>query len=88
MITSTVVNYICGGIIAAPGTSKTRRRNALVTAIVCDLGLELAGKAELFDGKKLVNWEFVERDTRFGTEGWKDVPLPAPVTPLTGRAGI
>ena len=25
--------------------------------------------------KKLVIWEFVERDLRFGAEGWKDVGL-------------
>ena len=37
MMTSTVVDYICGGIIATPGASATRRRTALVTAIVCDL---------------------------------------------------
>src|SRR5689334_2749653 len=39
MMTSTVVDYICGGIIATPGVSPTRRRAAMVTAIVCDLGL-------------------------------------------------
>ena len=38
MMTSTLVDYICGGIIATPGASETRRRTALVTAIVCDLG--------------------------------------------------
>ena len=27
-------------------------------------------------GKKVVVWEFVERDIRFGTEGWQDIPLP------------
>lgn len=41
---------------------------------------ELARKADLLAGKKLVIWEFVERDIRFGTEGWKDVPLPGPGT--------
>jgi SGNH hydrolase-like domain, acetyltransferase AlgX len=49
---------------------------------------ELARKAELLDGKKLVIWEFVERDIRFGTEGWKDVPLPGPATPPAGRGPI
>lgn len=39
MMTSTIVDYVCGGIIATPGASETRRRTALVTAIVCDLGL-------------------------------------------------
>jgi hypothetical protein len=39
---------------------------------------ELARKAELLEGKKLVIWEFVERDLRFGTEGWKHVTIGAP----------
>lgn len=37
---------------------------------------ELRRKPELLKGKKLVIWEFVERDIRFGTEGWKMVELP------------
>jgi hypothetical protein len=36
----------------------------------------LSRKPGLLEGKKLVIWEFVERDIRFGTEGWQDVPLP------------
>jgi hypothetical protein len=36
---------------------------------------ELSRKAALLEGKKVVIWEFVERDIRFGTEGWKHVPL-------------
>ena len=38
---------------------------------------QLNRRAELLDGKKLVIWEFVESDIRFGAEGWKEVPLPA-----------
>lgn len=38
---------------------------------------ELARRPALLHGKKLVIWEFVERDIRFGTEGWKLIPLPA-----------
>ena len=38
---------------------------------------ELYRKPNLLVGKKVVIWEFVERDIRFGTEGWQDVPLPA-----------
>jgi hypothetical protein len=38
---------------------------------------ELSRHWQLLEGKKLVIWEFVERDIRFGTEGWKYVPLPA-----------
>ena len=37
---------------------------------------ELARRAELLQGKRLVIWEFVERDIRFGMEGWKQVALP------------
>jgi hypothetical protein len=35
----------------------------------------LARRGNLLKGKKLVVWEIVERDFRFGSEGWKDVPL-------------
>lgn len=35
----------------------------------------LSKKASLLKGKKLVIWEFVERDLRFGAEGWKEVPI-------------
>jgi hypothetical protein len=37
---------------------------------------ELYRKPSLLVGKRLIIWEFVERDIRFGTEGWQDVPLP------------
>ncbi len=37
---------------------------------------QLARKPALLAGKKLVIWEFVERDVRFGADGWQDVPLP------------
>jgi hypothetical protein len=36
---------------------------------------ELARRAQLLRGKKIVIWEFVERDIRFGTEGWQRVPI-------------
>jgi len=35
----------------------------------------LARRPNLLNGKKLVVWEIVERDFRFGEEGWKDVAL-------------
>jgi hypothetical protein len=35
----------------------------------------LARKPNLLKGKKLVIWEIVERDFRYGDEGWKDVPI-------------
>ena len=37
----------------------------------------LARRPNLLKGKKLVVWEVVERDFRFGDEGWKDVPITA-----------
>jgi hypothetical protein len=37
----------------------------------------LARRPNLLKGKKLVVWEIVERDFRYGDEGWKDVPLAA-----------
>jgi hypothetical protein len=53
-----------------------------LTTIVNDGGAstlvrqELSRRPGLLTGKKLVIWEFVERDIRFGMEGWKYVPLP------------
>ena len=37
---------------------------------------QLARKPALLEGKRVVVWEFVERDIRFGTEGWQVIPLP------------
>ncbi len=37
---------------------------------------QLARKPALLKGKNVVVWEFVERDIRFGTEGWQVIPLP------------
>jgi hypothetical protein len=36
---------------------------------------ELAHRPALLTNKKLVIWEFAERDIRYGTEGWQIVPL-------------
>lgn len=53
-----------------------------LTSIVNDGGAstlvrqELYRKPVLLTGKRVVVWEFVERDIRFGTEGWQHVPLP------------
>lgn len=50
-----------------------------VASIVSDGGAstlvreKLARKSGVLKGKKLLIWEFVERDLRFGAEGWKDV---------------
>jgi hypothetical protein len=35
----------------------------------------LARRVNLLKGKKVVVWEIVERDLRYGAEGWKDVPF-------------
>jgi hypothetical protein len=42
---------------------------------------ELARRPQLLLGKNTVIWEFVERDIRFGTEGWKTVPLASNTEP-------
>jgi hypothetical protein len=53
-----------------------------LTSVVNDGGAstlvrqELSRKPALLRNKKLVIWEFVERDIRFGTEGWQQVQLP------------
>jgi hypothetical protein len=53
-----------------------------LTSIVNDGGAstlvrqQLARKPALLKGKKVVIWEFVERDIRFGTEGWQVISLP------------
>ncbi|MCC6587535.1 MAG: hypothetical protein IT168_12635 [Bryobacterales bacterium] len=62
-----------------------------VTSVVNDGGAstlvrqELARRPQLLKGKKVVLWEFVERDIRYGTEGWKAIPLP-PAAGVTGQA--
>jgi hypothetical protein len=40
----------------------------------------LARRPTLLSNKKLVIWEFAERDIRYGTEGWKIVPLARSAT--------
>ncbi|MHC1762826.1 MAG: hypothetical protein AB9869_00760 [Verrucomicrobiia bacterium] len=53
---------------------------------------ELARRPELLANKKVVIWEFVERDIRLGTEGWQLVPLPPAPTgdraPAEGSARL
>lgn len=53
---------------------------------------DLSRKPALLNNKKLVIWEFVERDIRFGVEGWQHVPLPNQVSetanPLTNSRGV
>ncbi len=53
-----------------------------VTSLVSDGGAstlvrqELSRRPALLQHKRVVVWEFVERDLRLGTEGWQVVPLP------------
>lgn len=42
---------------------------------------ELCRRPRLLEGKKVIVWEFVERDLRLGTEGWQPVPLPLGTRP-------
>ena len=41
-----------------------------------DVRRTLATDPEILEGKKVVVWEFVERDIQLGRSGWLDVPLP------------
>jgi hypothetical protein len=53
-----------------------------LTSLVSDGGAstlvrqELHRRPALLKNKRVVVWEFVERDLRLGTEGWQQVPLP------------
>ena len=42
---------------------------------------DLFRRPHLLDHAKVLVWEFVERDLRFATEGWQNVPLPPVSTP-------
>lgn len=53
-----------------------------VDAIVSDGGAatdvrrKLSTDPEILEGKRVVVWEFVERDIASGAQGWEEVPLP------------
>jgi hypothetical protein len=53
-----------------------------LTSLVSDGGASTLVRQELYrrpgllKNKRVVVWEFVERDIRLGTEGWQQVPLP------------
>jgi len=55
---------------------------APVDAIVSDGGAstdvrrQLSVNPEILEGKRVVVWEFVERDVSLGQAGWQEVPLP------------
>jgi len=67
-----------GGFVA----HLARHLGFALTSVINDGGAstlvrqQLARKPSLLAGKKVVIWEFVERDIRFGTEGWQVIPLP------------
>ena len=41
-----------------------------------DVRRSLSTNPEILEGKKVVVWEFVERDIQLGKAGWQDVALP------------
>ena len=55
----------------------SRRLRCSWRTVALALGLEqpparpVSRRASLLDGKRLVIWEFVERDIRYGEEGWQ-----------------
>ncbi|MHC4674150.1 MAG: alginate O-acetyltransferase AlgX-related protein [Planctomycetota bacterium] len=67
-----------GGFIA----HLARQLKSPITSIVNDGGAstlvrqQLSRKPAILTDKKLLIWEFVERDIRFGKEGWQQIPLP------------
>ncbi len=46
-----------------------------------DVRQALSTNAEILDLKRVVVWEFAERDVAPGAEGWRDVPLPPRLSP-------
>jgi alginate O-acetyltransferase complex protein AlgI len=53
MMFSTVLDYVCGGIIGTPGASQRRRKMALIAAICGDLGLLAFFKYYTFTAENL-----------------------------------
>jgi alginate O-acetyltransferase complex protein AlgI len=53
MLASTILDYVCGNLIATPGASQRQRRIALTTAIVGDLGLLAFFKYYAFTAENL-----------------------------------
>ena len=41
-----------------------------------DVRRKLSVYGEILESKKVVVWEFTERDVGLGRRGWEDVPLP------------
>ncbi|MBM4040982.1 MAG: hypothetical protein FJ290_20980 [Planctomycetes bacterium] len=46
-----------------------------------DVRQALSTNAEILEFKRVVVWEFTERDIGLGPEGWRDVPLPPRLSP-------
>lgn len=63
-----------------------------LTSLVSDGGASTLVRQELYrrpgllHKKRVVIWEFVERDLRLGAEGWQQIPLPPP-TPRGAAEG-
>jgi alginate O-acetyltransferase complex protein AlgI len=53
MLSSTLLDFFCGGMIASPGASERRRRTALIAAILGDLGLLAFFKYYAFTAENL-----------------------------------
>jgi len=49
---------------------------------------ELQRRPALLRQKRVVIWEFVERDIQLGAEGWQDVPLPDEAFGTSARASL
>jgi hypothetical protein len=50
-----------------------------------DVRRSLSTNPEILEGKKVVVWEFVERDIQLGKAGWLDVTLPPALGANTGN---
>jgi hypothetical protein len=67
---------------SAPIQSASRPELVPCVQVVSDGGAstlvrqELYRRPALLENKRVVVWEFVERDLRLGAEGWQPVPLP------------
>jgi hypothetical protein len=81
------LNPASGSKLFLPGSAGfpsllMRELKAPVDYIVSDGGAatnvrrKLAINPEILEDKKIVLWEFVERDIALGREGWEEVPLP------------
>ena len=72
--------HACHGLWSKPLASELQ---AAVDSITSDGGAgtdvrrQLAVNPEIFQRKRVVIWQFAERDIHLGRHGWASVPLPA-----------